>query len=37
MTSQISPQEDLQVHVHHDVLYNALVDQQQHIAKFRET
>ena len=34
-SSQISPQEDL--HVHHDVLYNALVDQQLHIANFKET
>ena len=33
-SSQIRPQEDL--HVHH-VLYNALVDQQQYIANFRET
>ena len=36
-SSQISPQEDLHVHDHHDVFYNALVDQQQHIANFRET
>ena len=36
-SSQISPQEDLHVHVHHNVLYNVLVDLQQHIANFRET
>ena len=36
-SSQIRLQEALHVHVHHDVLYNALVDQQQHIANFRET
>ena len=38
-SSQIRPQGDLglHVHVHHDVLSNALVDQQQHIANFRET
>ena len=36
-SSQKILQEDLHVHVHHDVLYNALVVQQLHIANFRET
>ena len=36
-SSQIRPQEDLHVLAHPDVIYNALVDQQQHIANFRET